>query len=619
MPIPFRSSSPLVALTFMLAGLGCGSSPAEPQRCTTSTECSAGSRCISSACVVNRPPGASISLPAGAIEATLLLEFDGSASADPDPGDSIATRQWTFRAVAASCAPPVVAGDVPRAQVRFACPGTYAVDLAVTDQLAAQGLATKEFTVGAYSGPALLVLGPDVVVDHACTTGPAHCAPTGPVALSASPTADAPAGLTYLWTVEPPPGLPLDATRRVTFVPGPGDLAPTVTIETDGQAISGDWIFRVEGRDAIGVAASGAIRVSVGNRLPVLTPTIPVPNHTFDGLQFAASGEVPFTVTDPDGDALLAPAVEWRHVGDGTAATFTGVLLDAPARVTFSIVVPYTGPADALSLIGGPLLERSIRFSVSDVNGGVAAGVWPIVVGNRPPSIVSAPAPAVVDHTYDPVAGAYRASPTLTTWTDPDGDPLVQVPGSDTGDLDCPSFDVPAGGVAIGRCSLPSGITPPALVNFAGLHNVAQRVQDPWAEAALPSTVQFTIGNRPPVITSTAPYVSRLACTFTGCCNYVPAEGCLLKETTSLAGTDTVPSRWSDPDGDPIDVRVAAGPTITPVQPLLCLPPACALTMNLVAAPGICGDIVETLTMSVTDGVDVTSGSLPVQRTCPTF
>ena len=613
MPSPFRCGPLLLVIAG--AAAGCASPSAEPQACQTSAECSASARCVSGACVSNAPPVASVSLPAGALEASLLLTFDGSGSSDPDAasGDSIVSHAWAFRAIAAGCAPPAVASAGPSANVRFACAGTYAVDLTVTDELGAPGVASREFVIADYTGPTLLTVGPDVVVGHACTSEP-RCTPSGAVTLSATTTEAAPAGLALLWSVEPPPGRELDANRRVTFDPGADSSSPAVLIETDGQAISGDWVFRVEARDAAGVVASAVTRVTVGNRPPTLTKTIPVPDHAFDGTLFTASGEVPFAVLDPDGDALVDRTVEWRHVGDGAAGLFFGSVLDAPGRVTFSIAVPYTGPADAQHLIGGAGLERSILFSISDVNGAQAAEAWPIVVGNRSPVLVAEPTGVVVPHTYDAAGLAYRAIAALSTWADPDGDPLMQVPGASTGDPQCSQLDV-VGGVASATCSLAFTGTP-AVANFAGMHVVAQHVQDPWAPAAAPSTIAFTIANRAPTIDA-APVTIPVTCPGGACCfeKVDPETGmidCLAFDFEWLPGSVLVAGRWSDADGDPLSV------TVTGTSSQICTPSACELPFTF-AGKTVCGgapDPIQVHDTTAGDGASTASASITANVIC---
>lgn len=607
---PLRSGC-LAPVGLGLAGLlACAPSAPDLLACAAPEECPPAVRCVSGACVANAPPSAAVTVPPSP-QTNVLLAFDASGSADPDDGDSIVSFVWTFRRISAEpCEVPAVAGTGPTATVRFACPGRWAVDVAATDELGASSTATAELDVAAYGGPALVTVGPDVAVDHVCTAQP-RCTPSGPVALSAA--APGSETVSFLWSVEPPPDRPLETFRRVTFSPGPTDPAPTVAIETDGQAIGGDWVFRVEARDPAGVIGVASVRVSVLNRPPEIVASVPVPDHAFGGSHFTAAGQIPFTASDPDGDDLLEPEVAWHHVGDG-ASTFSGSVLDGPPRVTFAIAVPYAVPADAAHLRGGPGLERTIVFSVSDVNGARTEARWPVVVGNRPPVLVDVPAPFSIDHGFDPVGGAYVADVPLSTWRDPDGDPLFQVPGSGTGDPDCAEILV-QGDLAVARCRLPfAGV--PAVGNFAGAHTVTQAIQDPWSPADATSTVTFTILNRPPSITTTATHVVSDLCVESSACCLGPPSECIRYSAVALAGTSTVTGRWWDPDGDPLDVQVAAAGSITPEQPLVCVPDACALRLHL-AEVAVCGTFTTTLPTTVTDGVASASGSLPVRRGCP--
>jgi hypothetical protein len=319
---------------------------------------------------------------------------------------------------------------------------------------------------------------------------------------------------------------------------------------------------------------------------------------------------VPFTVVDPDGDAVLDRTVEWRHSGDG-ASTFTGG--DDASRVTFTIAVPYLAPEDAYRLIGGAGLARTIVFGISDVNGARTVESWDIVVGNHPPHLVEAPAPFTIDHAYDPVSLAYVADVPLSKWTDVDGDPLQQVPGSDTGDPDCAELVVASAARAL--CRLPFAGTP-AVGNFAGMHTVTQAIQDPWAPAAATSSVSFTIANRPPSIASTATHVVAERCTYSTVCCQGPANECTQVWATAAAGEDTVPGRWADPDGDPLAVQVTAAGSITPVQPLVCAPASCALRLGL-AELEACGTTTNTLGTTITDGLASATGDLTVRRGCP--
>lgn len=586
-----------------------------PARCETAAECAADARCIRGACVVNAAPSPAVELPSGAIEANRLLAFDASSSVEPDhgSGDSIAAYAWEFRAVAAPCDPPAVAGIGPTATVRFACPGTYAVAVTATDEMGASAVATREFQVTGYSGPTLLEISPDLPVQHQCGGTPRRCAPVGVVVLSATPTADAPPDLWFEWTVEPPADRPLDDTRRVTFDPAANVASPSVRIETDGQAISGDWVFRLVAGDAAGVVATGETRISVRNRLPVVTRHATADDHAFDGTRFTATGHVTFTVSDPDGDDLVGRTIEGHHVNDGLGSTFD--LTEQPSRVDYAISVPYGSASDAAHLIGGAGLERSIVFTIRDVNGAVATDTWSVEVKNRPPVATTTPVPFTVNHVYSAAAAAYEAQAPLSSWSDPDGDPLAVVPGASTGDTACGRLTI-QGGLATVSCSVSFTGTPAANL-IAVAHAVTQHVQDPWVEAASPQTVTFTVANRAPTI-DPAPVPVPVQCSYAAdaCCELecdpetrTCVEVCGGADTYG-SGTAAVSGRWHDPDGDPLDVTLGSAAAV-------CTPATCALGVTY---PGgnTCGGAVHTTTATTaSDGVAAASASFAVSPACP--
>jgi hypothetical protein len=600
--------SHLVLATGCLFALAaCAPGAPAPPRCHDDARCPVGSRCISGACVANAAPIADLQIPAGTLEAHVLLSFDGSGSSDPDAGagDGIAAYAWSCRAIAAGCAPPAVAGIGPLALVRFACAGRYAIDLAVSDNLGATAAVTRELEIAPYSGPALVTVADDLALDHAC--GPSGCEVVGEVRLSASAPGSEPAELSFLWTVEPPPDRPLEPGRRVIFEPGPDVADPAVAIVTDGQAISGDWIFRVEVRDGAGLIGSAATRISVKNRPPVVVKAIPLVHHRFDGARFLAEAEIPVAVVDPDGDVIVGRSLQRHHVGDGEDAAFSAVL--SADLVTIGIVVPYRTPEDALHLIGGDGLERTIVFTATDVNGGTTVDSWPIVVANRAPFLVSTPAASAVLHWYDAGEGAYRAVAPLSTWYDPDGDPLVQVPGAGTGDAVCPQIEVLAG-VASVSCSLPYAGAP-AVANFAGTHLVAQRIQDPWDEAPA-SVATFFIENRPPEASVPDVYVPT-ACTLGECC-YSVIGRCYRNWTRFAPVESTAVVYWSDPDQDPLALAIAGSGFAA--EPWGCVESGCAARLEI---PELheCGDFTTRgLTATVTDGLSEVAASSTVWIYC---
>lgn len=608
MPSHSRRGRPVLAVAVALALQACASSPSPAQSCQTTAECPASARCISNSCVANAAPTADVALPPGTLQTNVLLAFDASASSDADAGDAISSFAWTFHSVTAPCPPPVVAGTGPQAHVRFACAGSYTVEVTAHDQMSASGSVTKSFDVAAYAGPAFVIVGTDVAVDHACTAGPAHCAPvSGTVQLTSSAPDFAPGAVSFQWTVTPPADRPLDANRRVTFSPGAGSASPTVLIETDGQAISGDWLFQVQVTDAAGVIGTGTTRVSITNRPPVVEATVPSSvDHAFDGGQLTANGQVAVTVTDPDGDPIAARSVQWHHTGDGAGSLFSGV--DLGNHVTFEVAVPYSTRADGAHLIG--TAERTIDFEVTDVNGSQVVRSWPVVIGNRPPVLLGSIASGV-PHTFDPVASAYVASAPMATWADPDGDPLEWEPSVPTGDPQCPTVIV-QNGVAHAACSMPfSGV--PAVAQFAGTHTLVHTVRDPWTDSVQAPPMAFYILNAPPTLTTTSVTVTSY-CNYGGCCRSSP-EGCEAIGASAAAGSETVGVAWTDPDGDPLSITLAAGGSITPTPPFACTASGCEVPLTL-AATSICEVRTTTLPSTGTDGLATTTGSLVVERIC---
>ncbi|WP_242343126.1 hypothetical protein [Anaeromyxobacter terrae] len=602
-----RPARPVLRATLPLAlaaALACSQGGPRPIACDTAESCPPASRCLARACVADAAPLAGIS-PLSVVEANAVVTLDGSRSSDPDaPDDAIVAYAWTVRAVDAPCEPPLVAGTAATAAVRFACPGRYEVSLVVSDELSVESdPASVLVDVAPRSGAPLVTAGADVVAEHRCEGEPLTCRPLtelgGAVALSAT---SAVAGASFRWTVEPPAGRAVDATRRVLFEPGPDVATPTVRVETDGAAISGDWVFRVEARDGAGVIGTAATRVSVGNAPPVVTETIPVFQHAFDAAssRFSAHGAIGVVLSDPDGDPLEGQTVSGHHVGDGSASFDVQDLGD---RAAFSIELPYSEPGDAAFLIGGEGLERTITFSVRDVNGAAASETWPVVIGNRPPEIVARISSWDTDHVYDAVAGAYRASAGLATWRDPDGDPMVQ--GDPTGDAACPDYVLNADGRVLIACSLPSAVAPVA-ANFVGPHDIQQRVADPFSLSPAATLSRLVIGNRPPVVTAQAVTMSTSCVETLVCCD----PECLQGEYAISAVSGTATNLVADPDGDPLQVTLSSGAAS------VCLPDRCSFSIGWSADRSCSAETTRSYTVTASDGVATSTGSFLATRTC---
>ena len=91
---------------------------------------------------VNQPPNAIASANPTAGEAPLLVNFDGSASSDPDPSDSL-TYAWDLDGDNA-----FDDATTPQAAFTYTLPGSYTATLRVTDSQGASATATIVITVG---------------------------------------------------------------------------------------------------------------------------------------------------------------------------------------------------------------------------------------------------------------------------------------------------------------------------------------------------------------------------------------------------------------------------------------------------------------------------------------
>lgn len=544
-----RRLLPFLALTL---AAGCSQRP-PATGCRTDAQCAADARCTSGVCTADTRPTAAVR-PVLAVEEFALVRLDGTASSDPD-GD-LAEHEWTVRSVDARCAPPEVTGRTAEALVRFGCPGRYEVALTVKDTL---GLASEparaEVVVSASSAAPIVLSGPDLATDHVCapSAGALRCRTTEQVHLAA----EAAPGVTLRWTALPPAERPLDERRRVTFLPSPYAAAPVAEIVTDGTAISGDWIFRVEATDAYGVIGAAHTRVSVRNRPPIVTfsPAGPF-EHAFDAARsvFTSQGAVAWSVVDLDGDPVSVDAT-WRHVGDGDTSLFDGEL-DGTAA-TFSVEVPYAAPEDALRLRGGADLLRRIELSAVDSNRELGLGAFEVVIGNRPPVPAGGTFDAAVPHRFDAQRSLYVASVRAGTFADPDGDPLVDSSG---GPAPCGAIHVEGNDVTVECAVAYEGV--PAAEKLVGVRSIPVAVRDPWDVATAVPLRTVTILNSAPVL-SGAPVPGTKCVTVFSLRSW--SGGFTTRYQENPITFDVQPAT-ADPDGDPVLLQAApvAGGSVNP-------------------------------------------------------
>jgi hypothetical protein len=553
----------------------------------------------------------------GDLVASSPITLDASTSSDPDPGDTLSSYQWSVSSTDAACEPPVIAGTAKTAQVRFGCGGNWDVKLIVFDGKQAQSAPTVHtLAIGERTGPALVAAGEDLTVGHVCAGSSPSCTTDGEVQLSA--TLNSEATLTVRWTVQAPAGLPLDATRRVRFDPSATALNPKAVIETDGTAISGDWVFRVEALNGEDVLAYDTMRVSVTNRAPTITGAQPSPfphGYVASSQFFVANGSIPVQVVDPDGDPLTR-AVAVHHSGDGESA-FTAT--DSEASIGVSIMVPGAHPE---WLIAETNPSRVVTLNAVDVNGAAATETaFAVTVANRRPMsmhLLGGTAP----HTFDRTEREYVSTPSLAQYADPDGDPLDhQVTANGASAADCPTSTLLSDGTVQLHCAR-VWTSASDLASFTVSRTATVEVWDPWpSQGHVRETIGFRIGNRAPSASSIPSVTARATCSAYGGSTYCGSGGSGSPAHANLfpgaSGSVTLYD-LGDPDGDPLQVipdasvAGARGSTCSGTQ-------QCTLGYT-VPAVEYCGNIAElpatTISFVATDGASPVTLSLTVQSEC---
>lgn len=581
--------------------LACSGRPHAPApSCAGDEQCDGAAWCTADRCVENSPPTAAFTV-SGSLVSRAVITLDGSASADPDERDHVATHDWSVESRSGACAAPTIAGHDPTATVAFECTGIFRIQLVVKDLKGAPSAAVTHDVEIAQGPSTKVTAGASQAVQHLCTGSPLRCQPEGAVKLSASITGETTGPVVYRWTAIPPSNRPLDVGRRISFSPAATAAAPTVTLETDGAPISGDYVFRVEARDDVSALGTAETRVSVLDRAPVveLAAAVQYP-HSYDATAhlYRSSGTVALSVVDPDGDPVTR-RIEWRHAGDG-GGEFGGE--DHGATATFAVAA--STPA---ALIGGSGLQRSLWVSADDGNGGTAQASAAVVIGNQPP--VAEAASAVVTHTYDAVNGVYASFPgKVALWSDPDGDPLTGVAA--TGDAHC------AGTLGTDRwesvvCTLAHGGAA-TLSGFLGTRQFSVSAADPWQVGSAP--IALTITNRPPAVAS-ATLAVKYSCSPspTLCCHPMPGY-CASYATRLAGGVTPLALEVSDPDNDPLAVSAFAG-----ALPVTLNCPAGVCTGKVTVPPeDSCGGTFASHSVSVqaSDGQILTTGVLTIAPQC---
>jgi PKD repeat protein len=543
-PRPQRGARRLAAL-LALALTACSAASRDAVlACSASADCGPGARCLDGACQASTPPSADFALPAAL---TTNRAFAVTASAtDRDPGDAIASFAWTITRTSAGCDADADVADAATLQAVFWCAGTYEISLTVTDAAGATSTPVRRTaTVTALDGAPTVTAGPALEVEHRCAGEPLRCELALPVALAADGQSPLGGPLTYRWTALPPDGSRAGAVPALA--PSASAQAPTLSITTDGGALSGSWRLRVRVEDAHGNLAQAVQRIVVGNRPPVVDGTQLELDHRYAAGTYEAGGPLAPRVSDPDGDPVEVALAAEEPAGSGCSAALSDV---TPAGGRYALSCPAPGGLLATG--------RALRASVVDVNGATASVAVPVLVRNRLP--VVRPAAGVglgaleLDHSVGPCPGGAGACFTVAAGNpfvaeDPDGDPVTEVTLVPLVDAARPSSAgavIPGPGGGSFRFTTP--VAAPAEFRAATGESgfwLTATASDPFgASAPAQPALPIRIRNRPPVATMvgaglTAPH-------------RYDAGAAAYEAAAPLAA-------FTDPDGDPVDAGASSG------------------------------------------------------------
>jgi hypothetical protein len=541
MTSPVRPSG-LLGLFLVTLLCACGRASHDGVKvCRDVSDCGEGAFCVRGSCQASSPPLATFTAPASPL--TNRVETFTSTSSDPDPGDAVTAHAWSVTTLSAACDADAEGTDAAHLDVIFWCAGTYQVSLTVTDSVGVESAPRQEtISVGLLPNAPSVGVGADVAVDHRCGGLPFQCALEQPVSLSAAGQSPA-GGLTYQWSIFAPDATRLDASASLW--PSATDPAVLLQLTTDGGPISGTWALRVRLTDAAGHLAQATQLVTVGNRTPVVSATALAFDHVYQSGLYRAGGPLSVTMTDPDGDLMVASVQLVEPTGSGCTASV------APSGVgagTLSLTCP---TAAGLAAAG-----RALHALATDVNGAAASADVTIQIRNRLPVVVPAAGAGVtellLDHTVGTCPGGSGscflvsgADPFVAV--DPDGDPLSPVTLTATveaartasvGETDL------AGVPGTFRFSTPVE-RPAELRDVDGTSGffVTGTVADPFGASA-PTELAVRVGNRPPVVTLVGSPVS---------------TGHTYDPVTKRYLAEAVLATVEDPDGDPLVLGATTG------------------------------------------------------------